>query len=380
MPEITTSLRVPNYAAHPSSGLLSGQVYFNTADNALYLRTASAWTQLGAGGGAPGGATTQVQFNDAGAFGGDAGLAWNKTNKTLNLTGSAAQTLIIDSTTAHIRLRDGAATRYRSDIYLPSGGGGLGINSYDDTAALYMPVSLWGNPVKIYNSAANVATFTATSLNLTPGIGINFHSDLGIGRANSQELEINNTTPGQYGDLRLKKITLGGNSLTPIAISGGSTPVDDFTVRNTVSGHRTIFQVIPNGAVSTLPTAFQFMGTDYFTDPSNFEMLAIYSRGPSDTNYRIFTTAAGSGVRRPLSISADNTDTQMVFSTTGPISVGSSITGSGTVPAGGTTGQQLTKFSNANYDVSWASSGNEVYTGTAAPVPRGDFVIWIDTT
>jgi hypothetical protein len=33
----------------------------------------------------PGGATTQVQFNDAGAFGGDAGLAFNKTTNVLQL-------------------------------------------------------------------------------------------------------------------------------------------------------------------------------------------------------------------------------------------------------------------------------------------------------
>jgi hypothetical protein len=37
------------------------------------------------GGGTPGGSTTQVQFNDAGAFGGDAGLTYDKTTDTLQL-------------------------------------------------------------------------------------------------------------------------------------------------------------------------------------------------------------------------------------------------------------------------------------------------------
>lgn len=36
-------------------------------------------------GGAPGGATTQVQFNDGGAFGGDAGLIYNKTDDKLGI-------------------------------------------------------------------------------------------------------------------------------------------------------------------------------------------------------------------------------------------------------------------------------------------------------
>lgn len=41
----------------------------------------------GGGGGTPGGSTTQVQFNDAGSFGGDAGLVYNKTTNFLTVTG-----------------------------------------------------------------------------------------------------------------------------------------------------------------------------------------------------------------------------------------------------------------------------------------------------
>jgi hypothetical protein len=39
------------------------------------------------GSGTPGGSTTQVQFNDAGAFAGDADLTWNKTTNVLGITG-----------------------------------------------------------------------------------------------------------------------------------------------------------------------------------------------------------------------------------------------------------------------------------------------------
>ena len=41
----------------------------------------------GGGGGTPGGSNTQVQFNDSGAFGGDADLTWNKTTNVLGITG-----------------------------------------------------------------------------------------------------------------------------------------------------------------------------------------------------------------------------------------------------------------------------------------------------
>lgn len=43
-----------------------------------------------AGNGSPGGANTQVQFNDAGSFGGDAGFTYNKSTNTLNVENIAA--------------------------------------------------------------------------------------------------------------------------------------------------------------------------------------------------------------------------------------------------------------------------------------------------
>jgi hypothetical protein len=47
----------------------------------------------GGGAGTPGGADTYVQFNDGGAFGGVAGLAFNKTNITFSIGGSDAMTV-----------------------------------------------------------------------------------------------------------------------------------------------------------------------------------------------------------------------------------------------------------------------------------------------
>lgn len=57
----------------------------------------------GGGGGTPGGTDTQVQFNDGGAFGGDAGLTYNKTTDTLTSANVSAGT---------VRVTDGAAQDY----------------------------------------------------------------------------------------------------------------------------------------------------------------------------------------------------------------------------------------------------------------------------
>lgn len=50
-----------------------------------------AWMPAG-GSGAPGGANTQVQFNDSGSFGGDASLTYNKTSHSLTLGSAGAAT------------------------------------------------------------------------------------------------------------------------------------------------------------------------------------------------------------------------------------------------------------------------------------------------
>ena len=57
--------------------------YVLTADGA----GGAAWEAASGGGGTPGGADTQVQFNDGGAFGGDSGFTFDKTNNTLGLGG-----------------------------------------------------------------------------------------------------------------------------------------------------------------------------------------------------------------------------------------------------------------------------------------------------
>ena len=48
------------------------------------------------GGGSPGGSNTQIQFNDAGSFGGDSDLTWQKAPNTLTLTGSLLTTGIAE--------------------------------------------------------------------------------------------------------------------------------------------------------------------------------------------------------------------------------------------------------------------------------------------
>ena len=73
-----------------------------------YLRGDGTWETV-SGGGTPGGSNTQIQFNDSSAFGGDAGLTYNKTTDTLT-TG----TLELSGATNQLKIWDAGNGEYVS--------------------------------------------------------------------------------------------------------------------------------------------------------------------------------------------------------------------------------------------------------------------------
>jgi hypothetical protein len=85
IPNVTfngTILNLGNINTLSIGGGLNG--YFLQTDGSGNL----TWAEGGGGGGngSPGGANTQVQFNDSGSFGGDVGFTYNKTTDILNVT------------------------------------------------------------------------------------------------------------------------------------------------------------------------------------------------------------------------------------------------------------------------------------------------------
>ena len=82
-----TSVQPGDDAADLGSGA-AVDGYVLTSDGA----GGAAWEAASGGGGTPGGSDTQVQFNDVGVFGGDAGFAFNKTAKTLTVGGGTIAT------------------------------------------------------------------------------------------------------------------------------------------------------------------------------------------------------------------------------------------------------------------------------------------------
>ena len=79
--EITGSLSLTNPITGSNILLTSSIINFNTE-----VSKSAASSGFGGGGGgstSPGGSNTQVQFNDGGSFGGDAGFTYNKTTNSI---------------------------------------------------------------------------------------------------------------------------------------------------------------------------------------------------------------------------------------------------------------------------------------------------------
>ena len=81
------SINQNTLANRPTFGQ-AGRLFVDTTNNLIYRDTGSAWDQLSvSSGGSPGGSTGNIQYNNAGVFGGSANNTWDNTNSRLTLGG-----------------------------------------------------------------------------------------------------------------------------------------------------------------------------------------------------------------------------------------------------------------------------------------------------
>ena len=87
----STSGKVTVQAA-AAAGTYTLTLPVNDGDSGQFLQTngsgVTSWATASGGSGSPGGSTTQIQYNNAGSFGGMSGTAWNDTNRALTITGA----------------------------------------------------------------------------------------------------------------------------------------------------------------------------------------------------------------------------------------------------------------------------------------------------
>lgn len=100
----------------------------------------------GGSGGTPGGADTNVQYNDGSAFGGDANLTWNKTTQVLTIAGAVTAPLVVTTGTipttknafslsTTLSAAAGNVTGFNYPIATTGAGSGTNITGQDITIA-----------------------------------------------------------------------------------------------------------------------------------------------------------------------------------------------------------------------------------------------------
>lgn len=138
-------------------------LWTGTCNSATFLRGDGACITP-ASGGSPGGLTTQVQFNNAGAFGGDAGLTWDNTGKVLtatNIAGSGTSLTALNGT----NIASGTVADARLSANIPL------LNGSPTFAGNLAAATLTGSGAGVTNlNGTNIASGTVADARLSANV------------------------------------------------------------------------------------------------------------------------------------------------------------------------------------------------------------------
>jgi hypothetical protein len=161
-----TLAKIANAAAN-SKLLGSGATGAGVAYTELTLGTnlsmsGTTLNAAGGGGGTPGGANTNVQYNDSGAFGGDANFTWDKTNKIHIISSTSATALAVGA-------NGSTNSALQVDASIASSATGIVVKSAAAGSAVFInAISTGANENFVINSKGS-GSFLA--LNNTDGFG-----------------------------------------------------------------------------------------------------------------------------------------------------------------------------------------------------------------
>jgi len=305
----------------------------------------------GGGGGTPGGSDTQVQFNDAGVFGGDSGLVFNKTTNKLTtggdielndggsfvttiqtVTPTANRVLSFPDATGTIALVGGSSSQL---VYNASGAlAGISTLTYDGTTLttagrfVNSYTSLASSPAKAFTGSwftGGSATTTKPHLLIEPsgttstawstsgtGLGVNAASGFA---GNLLDLQVNGSpylqiSPNAFTALRFNAYNFYIGTDLQFGFTNGAFQLESPAViqwSSTTSSNGAPDLTVLRDAANTLAqrnstNAQTFRVYNTFTDASNYER---HTHSWSGNVLNIANEAAGTGTLRSIAFSAN---------------------------------------------------------------------------
>jgi hypothetical protein len=320
--------------------------YFLQTDGTGNLTWAPAGNG-GSGNGSPGGSNTQVQFNDAGNFGGNAGFVYSKTTGTLsvnNLTVSANVTANkIDATgnvTANYFIGNGSqitgiSVSTANYVIQP-------VQSNITSLGTLTSLTVSGNVS--FLSSGNVSLGSAANLHISGGLtGYVLTTDGtgnlswepaggGSGSPGGSNTQIQFNNSGSFG---------GSSAFTFNRVSNAVTLTGNITIRNLTSNSQTVYG---NVNISGNATAGYYFGDgSYLTDVQS--NVANYVAQPTQSNI------TSVGTLTSLSVTGNIITSQYVsaaqIQTSGNANVGTLRVSSNAIITGSLTANGAVTFANS---------------------------------
>jgi len=169
-------------------------------------------------GGTPGGSDTEVQFNNAGAFGGDSGFTYNRTTNVATVTGGVVLADLNIGDTAPTAIR---ATTLNDDLYFaPEGSGTLTLQNHDTAGGTLADAKF----IMMRNANTDEAVFqfqdatTSHQVTLTQVSGSDFQIQ---NREDNKDLDL---IVGGTGIVGIQNSTTNQNSILSVEGNGTGTP------------------------------------------------------------------------------------------------------------------------------------------------------------
>lgn len=331
----TITATSPLYVWPTSYPSVSGYVLSSTTAGVM------SWVaQSGGGGGTPGGSDTQMQFNDGGAFGGDAGLTYLKASDALVLAGEIRFTET-GGGSDYVGFKAPSAITTSRIYTLPAADGTSGqVLSTDGSGVLTWSTVISGLTVGSTTISGGVTGFVLYDNGGVLGVYSTTGTGTSIVRSNSPSLTTPSlTAPDIYNTLSVRFNT-GSSTPTQIRFWNATTYVG--------------FQVSASSSVATIWTlpvsdgsAGQFLRTD---GSSNLSFA-------SPATLTIGTGLSGSSYNGTsnVTIAIDSTVATLTGSQTLSNKTLSGAILTGTLTAGGTTGTSGQLLMSSGTGVQWST-------------------------